>query len=544
MAGVNTVATRLTNREAQQHLSRKANALRFAWQDTSAYEHAVAFTVAKMMDADLLFETRAAVQDALDNGTDFAAFKKRLKPYLMARGWWGQALMGDPDTGEIKKVQLGSTRRLRTIYHTNLHTAYAAGQWERIQANKATQPYLKYIGSDAAEPREAHKRFYGMILPVDDPFWATHMPPNGWGCRCNVRALTKEQGEREGISASPKLKNIEHINTRTGEIEHYPEGVDPSFAHNPGDRLGALVKIAAGKHGVDFADKLVDDLAALSKGSGALPSPSQWQEVAAIGKDILSLHGDLLETVDYKAEGEFADAILQILAREGVETGATVQAKGDQVKKFTEIITRYPASWVNKANEAGTVYIRNMDSRGYHIYLDDDTARWFNDYCKRHKDYKIFGKHAGKLSKGDSLLKLNNMSGKDMSAEALDISVHEYAHRLQSIMPEMDEYFRQLWIDRTYGEKDRHLGEIDRELGLRRRGWGNNEYGRKDNFADVYIGKNYGTDDDPKPREVMTMVFQTILGSNQGGGLSIKKLAEEDPEMLHLGIALLARYQP
>lgn len=257
-----TSTTRLTNREAQQHVQRKANALRFAWQDTSAYEHAIAFTVAKMMDADLLFETRAAVQDALDNGTDFAAFKKRLKPYLMARGWWGQALMGDPDTGEIKKVQLGSTRRLRTIYHTNLRTAHAAGQWERIQANKAHQPYLKYIGSDAADPREAHKRFYGMILPVDDPFWATHMPPNGWGCRCRVRALTRAQAEREGISASPKLRDVEHINTRTGEIEHYPEGVNPAFAHNPGDRLGALVKIAENKHGEAFADALMDELAA------------------------------------------------------------------------------------------------------------------------------------------------------------------------------------------------------------------------------------------------------------------------------------------
>lgn len=245
MAGVNQSRTTLINREAQQHLQRKTNALRFAWQDTSAYEHAIAFTVAKMMDADLLFETRAAVQDALDNGTDFAAFKKRLKPYLMARGWWGQALMGDPDTGEIKKVQLGSTRRLRTIYHTNLRTAHAAGQWERIQANKAHQPYLKYIGSDAGEPREAHKRFYGMILPVDDPFWATHMPPNGWGCRCRVRALNKAQAEREGISVSPKLRNVEHINTRTGEIERYPEGVDPSFAHNPGDRLAAMRKLHA-----------------------------------------------------------------------------------------------------------------------------------------------------------------------------------------------------------------------------------------------------------------------------------------------------------
>ena len=87
------------------------------------------------------------------------------------------------------------------------------------------------------------------------------MPPNGWGCRCRVRALNKAQAEREGISASPKLRDVEHINTRTGEIERHPEGVDPSFAHNPGDRLGALVKIAENKHGEGFADALMDELA-------------------------------------------------------------------------------------------------------------------------------------------------------------------------------------------------------------------------------------------------------------------------------------------
>ena len=266
MAGVTPHPTRLPNREAQSHVDRKVLRPAFAWQDSTAEEHAIAFTVAKMMDEDMLAETQKALQDALAQGTDFATFKARLKPYLMARGWWGKQLMGDPQDGEIKLVQLGSTRRLRTIYHTNLHSAYAAGQWARIERNKKAFPYLKYIPSDAAFPREEHRRFYGMILPVDDPFWQTHMPPNGWGCRCNVRALTRAQAEKEGISPSPQLEDVEHINTRTGEVEHYPEGVDPSFAHNPGDRLGALKKIYAEKlHGRMGADDVRAHMASFER---------------------------------------------------------------------------------------------------------------------------------------------------------------------------------------------------------------------------------------------------------------------------------------
>ena len=108
MAGITEKHKPLINREALKHLTGKRSHISFAWQDTASYEHAVSFTVAKMMDEDMLAETRAAMTDALANGTDFATFQKRLKPYLMARGWWGQAVMGDPDTGEIQKVQLGT----------------------------------------------------------------------------------------------------------------------------------------------------------------------------------------------------------------------------------------------------------------------------------------------------------------------------------------------------------------------------------------------------------------------------------------------------
>ena len=75
-----------------------------------------------------------------------------------------------------------STRRLRTIFHTNLATAHAAGQWARIQQNKRALPYLKYIPSYANSPRDGHKRYYNLILPVEHELWAQIMPPNGYGC--------------------------------------------------------------------------------------------------------------------------------------------------------------------------------------------------------------------------------------------------------------------------------------------------------------------------------------------------------------------------
>lgn len=146
---------RLPNIEANKHFDSKILAPSFHYQDIASYEHAVAFTVAKMLDEDLLTETKQALSEALNNGTSFDDFKKRLKPYLMAKGWWGEQIMIDPKTGNEQLVQLGSIRRLRTIYHTNKQTAYAAGTWQRIQESKSLLPYLQYMPS-ASENKLLH----------------------------------------------------------------------------------------------------------------------------------------------------------------------------------------------------------------------------------------------------------------------------------------------------------------------------------------------------------------------------------------------------
>lgn len=236
----------LQNVEALTAFKGKALLSSYSYADVIAREHALAFTVAKMMDGDMLSETQAAITAALANGTDYRDFEKRLQPYLMAKGWWGEQVMTDPLTGERKAVQLGSTRRLRTIYHTNLHASYAAGQWERIEQTKALLPYLQYMPSVAGEPRNQHKGYYGIVRPVDDPIWQSIMPPNGYGCLCWVKQLTKGQAKRAGISEPVELEMVETTNPRTGETVTTPKGIDPSFDHNH-DRMSAMRKMYSEK---------------------------------------------------------------------------------------------------------------------------------------------------------------------------------------------------------------------------------------------------------------------------------------------------------
>lgn len=129
---------------------------------------------------------------------------------------------------------------MRTIYHANVRTAHAAGQWERIQRTKRVLPYLIYIRSTAERPRPEHLAWAGTVLPVDDPWWRTHYPPNGWNCQCRVRQVSRIEAERLGVKrdeAPPRPADFgvaERRHRVTGEIERTPVGVDPGWAQNPG----------------------------------------------------------------------------------------------------------------------------------------------------------------------------------------------------------------------------------------------------------------------------------------------------------------------
>jgi hypothetical protein len=217
-------------------LPRESNDWREVWQE----EHARAFTVARSAGRDILGDIRSAVDDAIGKGQSFDDFKKNLTPVLQAKGWWGKAQERDPQTGEMVTVRLGSTRRLATIYDTNISMAFAAGRWERINRVKDGRPYLMYDHLEGqAHPRLLHASWDGITLPVDDPWWRTHYPPNGWHCHCSVISLSQAQYDRMKISGTIKTQAPaedlrDWTNKRTGQTIKAPNGVDPGFAYNVG----------------------------------------------------------------------------------------------------------------------------------------------------------------------------------------------------------------------------------------------------------------------------------------------------------------------
>lgn len=210
-----------------------------SWLDIWQEMHTRNFTVAKSAGFDILDDIGAALDDMMKNGETFPEFARKLAPTLQDKGWWGKKPVLDPDTGEVVQAQLGSMRRLEVIYDTNARVSYSAGRWAEIQRNKIDQPWLLYLHGGSRHPRKDHLSWHNTCLPADDPWWNTHFAPNGWGCSCQVVALSDRQKARMADAGLLKLERppvemVEWPNPRTGEIMLVPKGIDPGFAHNPG----------------------------------------------------------------------------------------------------------------------------------------------------------------------------------------------------------------------------------------------------------------------------------------------------------------------
>jgi SPP1 gp7 family putative phage head morphogenesis protein len=241
----------LVPEEALAFLEGKGLRTSFAWQDVWAAEHEAAFTVAKMADLDLLAEVKRAVRSAIENGETLQEFKNALIPRMEAAGWWGVQEQLDPATGEMRLVQLGSARRLQTIFRTNLSTAYAAGEWAQIEVTAEAAPYLMYDAVDDNLTREQHGAWSGIVLRWDDPWWKTHRPPNGYNCRCSAIQLSArdlKRVDKTGPDKAPPVERREYVNKRTGEVMQIPVGIDPGFDYNPGEgRVAELRHTLEGK---------------------------------------------------------------------------------------------------------------------------------------------------------------------------------------------------------------------------------------------------------------------------------------------------------
>lgn len=210
-------AYKLPPQQAIAFFRAKGFKITWDWRETLGDANNQVFQVAKSMNLDVLSDIHDSLDDALSKGLTFESFQKHVEPKLSARGWTGKKYALNPD-GELQLVELGTPRRLKTIYQTNTQSAYNAGRWEIQAEDIERRPYLMLIEVVDPSSRPDHVEMSGSIARVDDPFWNAWYPPNGFNCRGRTRSLSQKQAEDRKIEIKSDKKP------------------DQGFAGNPGKK--------------------------------------------------------------------------------------------------------------------------------------------------------------------------------------------------------------------------------------------------------------------------------------------------------------------
>ncbi len=198
------------------------------WDDITRAAHDRSFMVAGAIKADLLADLALAVDKIEAEGISLEKFRKDWRGIVAKHGWHGW-------TGEGTKK--GEAWRTRVIYTTNMSVSYAAGRYAQLKEGNFA--YWIYFHGNSLEPRPVHLSWDGLALPPDHPFWATHYPPNDWGCSCYVIGTNSLAGvKRLGGDPEKQLPaNWQASDPRTGA----PVGIGKGWDYAPGASVAETI---------------------------------------------------------------------------------------------------------------------------------------------------------------------------------------------------------------------------------------------------------------------------------------------------------------
>lgn len=237
-------------RDAVAYFESKGYQITFDWRDMWQEAHARAFTVTSVAKLDILEDIRGALDTALKEGKTEQWFTRQLEPLLREKGWWGTRVDVD-ESGNARKVHMGSPARLALIFRQNMASAYNAGRYRQQLANAVNAPIWVLVAVMDDKTRDEHAAYHETAYEATDAIWLALYPPNGWGCRCRVIAMSRTAAKRAGytvLSGETVWKEVKTVNRDTGEEEirrvggvtftkngeKYTVYTGAGFSYNPG----------------------------------------------------------------------------------------------------------------------------------------------------------------------------------------------------------------------------------------------------------------------------------------------------------------------
>ena len=176
--------------EAVEYLKKRDVLTKVDYDRLSAQLKFRAFTASRISDGALLKRINGELIKNIEAGNG-------LKDFL-----------GMTKTDVLSKVGLGNAGGWywETVYRTNVQTAYNAGRMMGYEQDKPLA--LELVVIDDARTTDYCRQYAGkgFVLPYDDPFWKTHIPPFHFNCRTTIRAIYDERELPESWSSKADIE--------------------------------------------------------------------------------------------------------------------------------------------------------------------------------------------------------------------------------------------------------------------------------------------------------------------------------------------------
>ncbi|MEM8506222.1 MAG: phage minor head protein [Bacteroidota bacterium] len=111
-----------------------------------------------------------------------------------------------------KLNQTYNERYLGVEYDQAVSSSRQARRWNEAVRTRNLYPNLRYVAVMDDRTRPLHRKWHGIVLPINHKFWNTHYPPNDWACRCTTQRTDKPVDDKglevDNMPALPRQFNL------------------------------------------------------------------------------------------------------------------------------------------------------------------------------------------------------------------------------------------------------------------------------------------------------------------------------------------------
>lgn len=459
----------------------------------------LAFSVAGLASIDQLQGVLDSVVQATASGESFQSWLARI------------------ESGEIK-LDL-PRHRLENIFRTNIQSHYARGRCQQHRETLDTHPWFMYDAVNDSRTRPAHAAMDGFVARYDDPIWKIWDPPNGYQCRCRKIALTERQSFRFRDADQRRQENPEVAQARADAVMGGPDkGWDYSICEDP--TAGLRKAIAQKRNSV--APALANAL--MESPPPTVPDPHKW------------LIGDKATLDEIKALGKDRYKELTALVPPGESSPVSLLASVHNQAKMAQILDWWQFQVLEELAKVrplgGTLPITNKSGKGVEL-TKRVAAKLPSDWIRnlaRKRQGTAYGEQPYTVIVNEKGRGYHNSITGKIGTDSGSTAEHEWIHAIQSADINLDDLFQTEHKRRTAGDPVEILFA-----------WLPDETGRPDQYVDRYAGREYKNG---RASEVMTVVYQALLGRGFTSQATLLKMMKHDKDMLHLALGALFHYVP